>query len=166
MAKPLVNAQVLVASRPFFSRKEALAIYLGLSLIFYIGLNASLYMGLATFTYFFMLLGVRLRKNRPLHWRVMSFSMITDIGLVLILEATRSAVDTAVKFELTALQKIHILTSLVAVVLYLCMFYLGYKRYKDKKNTQRIKNLHMRFGITTLIFRSVGWLTMFSFLAK
>lgn len=88
-----------------------------------------------------------------------------DVVLVLFLQVTRSAVQTALKFELTALQQTHIAFSTSALLLYPGVIYLGYKLFNDRQN-QTLRARHKAVAITCFILRTFGFLFMFSMLGR
>jgi len=128
-----------------------------------IGLSASPYMGVASFAYFLMAFGVFLRKrDRWLHRKLMFTAMGIDFSLVLFLEITRSAVDTASSGSLTVLQFSHVLFSTLALLGYGPMIYWGKSLYESE--SPRIRYWHRNIGILTFVFRTLGFFLMFSML--
>ncbi len=93
----------------------------------------------------------------------MSAGVAIDVGLVLILEITRSAIAEALRDPLSRWQLGHILFSCVAVALYLPTIVLGYRAYK---RTPQKGKLHTVFGWLAFACRTVGFFLMFSLLSK
>ena len=119
------------------------------------------YMALASLAYFLMIAGLAHRKERVVHVRLMSAAIALDLILVLVLEIQRSAVETAVGMPLGIPQKIHILFSLSAVLTYGPVVYLGWRRYRGKASKVQ-KSRHLRLGVLAFVFRTVGYVFMFS----
>jgi len=128
------------------------------------GLVTTPHMGFATFAYSLLIFGLIHRKNKSFHSKTMTLAIGFDISLVLFLELTRSAVDTAVKFELTLGQKTHIVTSLVSVLLYLPLLFMGFKMFLNSDLSAKYRSWHISFGGAAMVFRTIGLLTMFYFL--
>ncbi len=129
-----------------------------------LGQFLSIYMAIATTAYITMLFGVVLRKDKSLHMALMSTAMLTDFLLVLALEFTRSAVNTAVSFEMSLPQQAHIGFSTLAVLLYLPILILGLRRYLAREGGFATRYWHIRLGVAGLVFRSLGFIFMFSLL--
>ena len=130
-----------------------------------IALATTAYMGIATFAYLMMVLGLIYRRRaRETHRQLMFLGMGIDLGLVLLLELQRKATATAFGFKLGPWQTAHVLASTLAVALYVPMIYLGIKLWE--KETPGRRKLHRRLGYLTFLFRSLGFLLMFSLLVK
>lgn len=130
-----------------------------------IGLFTSFYMGMASFAYFLMVHGMRQRKqNRWGHRKLMFSAMGIDLGLVLLLEIQRGAIETVAALELSPWQFGHVLASTLAVALYLPMIILGKKLWSQESANTRL--WHKRIGITAFALRSVGFVLMFSLLSR
>lgn len=125
------------------------------------------YMLIASASYFLMILGIVAIVNKETLWhvRLMSTAMGVDILLVLILEFQRDAIATAASFALTPLQLGHIGTSTLATVLYIPTFVLGYKRWKKKLVKPSSFKWHLRTGIAAFVFRTLGFILMFTLLS-
>lgn len=131
-----------------------------------VGSMTTLPMGIATFAYFLMCSGLYFRKtNSMTHAFYMTTAIFTDLSLVLALQILRDAVQTASSFSLPFLQQAHIGASSLATVLYFPVLYLGYHLLTGK-STGHTKRLHKKVAITAFVFRSIGFLLMFSMLAK
>jgi hypothetical protein len=146
------------------TREERLAMF-SIAVLAGLSFFATPYMLIASAAYLCMFSGMLLRRNPKTHPKLMMTGMATDILLVLILEVQRSAIKTASGFSLTYPQQLHILFSLMAVVHYFPVFYLGLKRMKGTASTKQ-KALHLRLGVMAFAFRTLGFILMFSFLAR
>lgn len=132
-----------------------------------LGQVTTLYMGIATLGYWLLASGFILRKSdKKSHGILMTAGIVTDVSLVLVLEFQRSAINTAVSFTLGPLQQAHILSSTVATVLYFPLLYIGWALYRGKLKSPKVRRFHKRAGITAFIFRSIGFLLMFTLLAS
>ncbi len=89
--------------------------------------------------------------------------IFTDIALVLYLQVTREAVQTAVSFRLEPLQQLHILVSTIALALYFPLLILGFKLY-FRPERKMLRAAHARFAFAALFFRTLGFCLMFSML--
>ena len=120
-------------------------------------------MGLASFNYFLLLVGFFLRKsNRRAHAGVMTTAIVSDVGLVLYLQFQRNAVATALAFKLSYANQAHIFFSTLAAVLYVPVLGLGYRLLTYREGAMKWRATHIRLGIAALVFRSLGFLLMFS----
>ena len=126
---------------------------------------ATPYMTVATLAYCLMCLGVINRGSPQIHSKFMASAIFIDVSLVLVLEVFRSAIKTALAFSLTFPQQMHILMSLMAILFYIPIVYLGIQGLKNGLSLNK-KKLHMKFGITAFIFRTLGFILMFSLLKK
>jgi len=116
-------------------------------------------MYIATAMWLLMVLGFLNSKNRRLHVPLVLTAMLGDLVLVLYLEFTREAVETALQFKMKMLQQIHIGVSTIALILYFPLTYLGFQMLKGN---YQFRTLHRKLALTTLTFRSLGVLFMFS----
>lgn len=117
----------------------------------------------ATLSYGCLLAGLLLRHTRKAHVTLMTTGIALDLAIVLTLEFQRHAVEKALEFSMLPLQQLHIGTSTVAVLLYIPVLAFGYQRLKGKGGI-RARTLHLRYGTLAFIFRSLGFLLMFSLL--
>jgi hypothetical protein len=118
----------------------------------------------ASWCYFLMCAGLVMRKHSQLwHARLMASAIFGDLALVLILQAQRGAVQTAISFKLSALQQAHIGFSTLATVLYFPLLYLGWKQIRGEADA-KAKKLHQRLGMYAFAFRTMGFFLMFSLL--
>ena len=122
-------------------------------------------MYIAALAYFFILAGLLMRKNKLAHMKFMGLGITIDLLIVLVLQLQRNAVQTAMDFSLSNFQQAHIIVSTIAVLFYIPVVTLGILRYQ-KKYGQQARNAHVVFGILAFIFRSLGFIFMFSMLGK
>lgn len=120
------------------------------------------YMGVASLNFFLLCVGITYRHIPKYHSRTMSFAMISDVLLVLVIELQRSAINTAASFNLNIFQQLHIITATIAVVLYFPTFYYGLKRLKGTDANTNSK--HFKLAIGAFTFRAVSFFLMFSLL--
>ena len=120
-------------------------------------------MYIATGAWLMLVLGVFARKTRRVHVPCMLVGIATDIALVLYLQVTREAIQTALSFKLELLKQIHIGLSTVALVLYFPVLYLGF-RLLQGKGSYKLRMLHIRVAVTAFFFRCLGFMFMFSML--
>jgi len=93
--------------------------------------------------------------------------MFLDISLVLKLQIQRHAIQTAAAFSLSPLQQAHIGVSTLALILYFPTFYFGFKRLHQKGTSPLLdRKRHILFAVSAFIFRTLGFLFMFSMLDK
>lgn len=126
-----------------------------------IGFLTDKYIGLASISYAFMVLALLSRHKAYIHAQLMISTMLIDYFLVFTLEVQRHAIATTIKFDLTNMQKVHIICSVCAALLYLPTGFIGFKRFK-KKSTHFQNSMHRYLGMTTFFFRTMGFLTMFA----
>jgi hypothetical protein len=124
------------------------------------------YMAIATISYFTMIAGLFYRKQTAIHYPLMSTSIILDLLIVLTLEINRHAVKTAVAMTLHPIQQLHILASSIAVLLYFPIVILGLLRLYAGYNSKKVRSTHKILGITAFIFRTLGFVLMFTLLKK
>jgi hypothetical protein len=123
------------------------------------------YMFVATVSYATMVTGLYFRRQKNIHYRLMSTSIVLDLLVVLILEISRDAVATAAAMKLPPMHQAHIFASTIAVVLYFPVLTLGRLRLKGN-NSRKVLSAHKKLGIMAFIFRTLGFILMFSLLQK
>lgn len=122
-------------------------------------------MYIATVAWLLLLLGYAMRRNRAIHVPLMLLGISSDILLVLYLQLTKSAVETALSFSLSSLQQLHIACSSVALILYFPVLFLGFTLLRGRA-TKSARKLHVRLASTALVFRTLGFFLMFSMLGR
>lgn len=95
----------------------------------------------------------------------MFVGILTDLIIVLVLQVSREAVQTAMEFSLSPLQQAHVFSSSVAVLLYFPVIALGLLRYKNIYG-KGVRLAHIRLGLLAFIFRSLGFIFMFSLVGR
>ena len=90
-------------------------------------------------------------------------AILIDFSLVLVLEFTRGATQTALSLSLTPLQQVHIISSSIATLLYLPILILGWKRWNGS-STFLQDQWHLKLGLLAFIFRTIGFILMFTLL--
>ena len=137
-------------------------IALGLVLLILIfSYTSNIYMSLASLSYFLIVWGFIIRKsNKIQHIRLMNTGILIDLGLVLTLEFQRQAIDTALSFDLSWPEQAHIGFSTLATILYIPLLITGWMMYLKPQN--KIKKIHLPLGLSAFIFRSLGFLFMFT----
>lgn len=121
----------------------------------------TLNMYIATFAFLLLVSGFIKRKDRQLHPPLMLAGILLDLSLVLYLQATRSALQTAVAFTLTTLQQYHVFVSLIATLLYFPVLVLGFKLWRGNVSIA-LRTWHIRLALSALICRTLGYFLMFS----
>lgn len=141
-------------------KKYLLAVGLIL-LILIFSYTSSIYMSLASLSYFLIVWGFLVRKtNRIQHIRLMNTGIIIDLGLVLTLEFQRQAIDTALSFDMSWPEQAHIGFSTLATVLYIPLLITGWKMFKAPN--PKLRKIHIPLGVSAFIFRSLGFIFMFT----
>lgn len=106
-----------------------------------------------------MIFGVTKRRVRKTHVRIMSGVIIWDIFLVLQIELSRSAINTASKgSENPTSLLIHLFFAISSVLLYFVMIWSG-RSLLAGNNSRR--GLHKFFGWMTLTFRILTLITSY-----
>ncbi|RMG41622.1 MAG: hypothetical protein D6719_08225 [Candidatus Dadabacteria bacterium] len=116
---------------------------------------------IGTASWLIMVLGYYQRKHRRSHIMLMLTAIFSDLGLVIFLQITRKASQTALEFSLPLLQQLHILFSLLAVISYIPVLLLGAALIRGKTG---LLPYHRVVGMATLILRTLGFVFMFSML--
>lgn len=130
-----------------------------------IAVVATPYMAFATATYGALVLGYALRKvDFKAHGILMTIGVLGDLSLVLALEVQRHAVNTAMAFTLSPIQQTHVFCSSLATALYVPLLVTGLLLMKNPVARQRFRKTHSRIGSVALVFRTLGFLLMFSML--
>ena len=130
-----------------------------------VGYLGTPHMAFATCSYGLLILGLLLRQHPKAHATLMSLGIVGDLGLVLLLEVQRGAINTAVSFTLSPLQQAHIGMSTLATVLYFPTLYLGIQRLRGLGD-RTTRSRHLTFGLLALVFRTLGFIFMFSLLGR
>ncbi len=123
------------------------------------------YMYIASIAWIFLVSGWLARKNRRAHITLALTGIYLDVALVAYLQVTRGAVQTAMSFTLSALKQAHIGVSTVAFVLYIPVLILGTKLLKNPADGE-LRKIHKNVALAALIFRTLGFVFMFSMLEQ
>lgn len=102
-----------------------------------------------------------LRTRRMIHIALANSAILLDVALVLQLQVSRGAVQTAASFSLAVLPQIHILMSLIALLLYFPVLWLGWKMVL-RGPCARTKLIHIKLAMAAYLFRTLGFAFMFS----
>jgi hypothetical protein len=122
-------------------------------------------MGIASFAWLILTGGIFLELTRLTHARWMLAGVLLDIGLVLVLQVQRGAVQTAVAQTLSDIQQLHIVASLGAVILYMPAILIGRKVFRYAQTPEATRELHRNVGRIAYLLRSLGYFLMFSMLS-
>ena len=123
-------------------------------------------MWIATFNYALLCLGFSQRKRRlALHQKLMAAGILLDVGLVLILQFQREAIQTAASLTLEPLQQVHVYTSLAATILYLPLLYWGVSMVRQPSCRPQLRHRHRQVGYAAFALRSLGFVFMFSLMS-
>ncbi len=104
--------------------------------------------------------GVR-RRDRRTHVRLVCTGIASDLAPVLLLEFQRSVIVGSVTRDWTALQITHIVTSMLAVALYLPTIWLGAQILR-REGGATTRLWHGRVAQAALGARTIGFLCMWS----
>ncbi len=140
-----------------------MGLYLAISAFFVMLMFTTVFMAMATLGFFFLTLGLYFKQNRLWHVRFMTAGISIDLVIVLILQMTRNAVQTAVAMKLGPLNMLHIGFSSLATAFYFPVLFLGWQLVKGNL-THRA--LHVRIASLAYVFRALGFIFMFSLLFK
>ena len=119
------------------------------------------FMWIASVAWICLASGYTRRKNRYQHVLLMCSGILLDLALVLYLEFTRDAVQTAMEFKLSVLKQLHIGFSTAALLLYFPVMFIGIKLLRGADRT-RLLPLHKKFAVPALLLRTAGFIFMFS----
>jgi hypothetical protein len=78
----------------------------------------------ATGAYLLLAAALAFWKNRHRHYNLALVAILLDIGIVLWLQTSRSAVQTALEFKVGMLDQAHIVVSTLALLLYFPLLYM------------------------------------------
>ena len=121
------------------------------------------YMYLATIAWLLLVAGYLARRRRERHVPLVLTGMFMDIGLVMYLQVTRDALQTAASFQLEMWQQMHVAASSAALLLYPAILVMGIILFGDPRRPG-IRIWHVRISMTALAFRTAGFALMFSML--
>ena len=136
------------------------------TVLFFVVKYATLPMAFATFSYSLLCFGLYFRKSKKVHVPLMLSGILIDLGIVLTLEVQRQAINTAISFTLGPLQQTHIFFSALATLLYFPVIAYGLYLLKNPNAKVATKKAHLKIGMAAFIFRTLGFVMMFSLLIK
>ena len=110
----------------------------------------------STLVCFLIGFGLVHRKNRKVHVPLMVSAFVIDISLVLYIEFTRKAVETALTPQ-HPLVVFHIVISVVVVLLYILQIGLGMNLLRFN----RFRPMHRLVGFAFIVFRFGNFVTSF-----
>lgn len=104
--------------------------------------------------------GLKFRRRRNLHWKIMTAACVTDFSLVLYIELTRHAVEKVVS-QVRPFIWFHAAISTSVLVLYVVMIVLGRRVLTAAAdvNTDQIRRRHRNFGVTFCVLRLMNYVT-------
>jgi uncharacterized membrane protein YozB (DUF420 family) len=114
--------------------------------------------------YVLILYGYINRRKLELHVKVMRLAFFLELLLVLIIEISRGAIEQAIGIHEKrsgfpdGILGFHIIVSIIALLLFIATFFIGSKLYKGNK---ALKQLHIKFGYSFLLFRTLNLITSF-----
>lgn len=114
---------------------------------------------IASVAWLLLVVGYLNRFNRTRHVPLALMGIALDIGLVGYLQVKKQAVQTALEFSLGPFEQVHILFSTISLLLYFPVVLMGGLVLCGK--TEWLV-WHGRIAKVTLIFRTLGFLFMFS----
>lgn len=118
-------------------------------------------MCVATASWLLLVIGVVVRHRRSLHVTCMSMGMLADFTLVLYLQLTKSAAQTAWTEPLTIWQQLHIAASFAALLMYIPVSVIGWRLFLGPAHPV-LRLWHIRIALAAFALRSIGWCLMFS----
>lgn len=127
------------------------------------------YMALSTISYAVLVCGMIFRKHSHWHALMMGSGVLLDLTIVVILQSTREAIETATGGALTPFQLTHVISSFFSVMSYFPLVILGLWIFvRDRRDPGRRAwaKWHRRVGVFALFFRTLGFVLMFSMLWK
>lgn len=111
----------------------------------------------STLVLFLITAGVYFRKRTRLHLVFMSVAFVTDVALVLYIEATRHAVENVGR-QTGALLWFHIAVSLGVLIAYIVQIQLGRRILAGFVASRQ---LHLKLGVTFCTLRLLNYVTSF-----
>lgn len=94
-----------------------------------------------------------------MHVPMVLTAIIGDLSFVVFLQLTRDALARAFEFQLSLFNQMHIGFSAVAMLLYFPVVFFGIKLLRGENNCRL---LHRRLAVSAYVFRTLGFLFMFS----
>jgi hypothetical protein len=109
-----------------------------------------------------MVYGLRMRKNRQIHPKVMMTAVIWDLLLILQIEIVRQAVMKAYSIQDNSpILNIHVTLAILTVLGYALTIYWGRKVFFAGAQGHKVLPIHRYVGITTFVLRILTFITSF-----
>lgn len=160
----------MTGSREGVALKSAVLAAGVLALWTLLGDRIDVYMRMATVTYALMVLGYSYRRTFvPLHAALMSAAVVADLVLLLAVEMKRGAIKTAVGLTLDFWQQAHVVSSSMAVLLYVPTIALGVSAYRSRSRglpRRGTPGIHKRLGTAVMVFKTLGFVLMFTMVSR
>lgn len=124
-------------------------------------------MAIATLAYVLLVAGLFVRKtHRNLHVALMGAGIAIDWTVVGVLQFQRDAVQTVIEDSLSLFQTFHAATSAVAAAFYIPTVIIGILLLARPDLKVGWLGRHRFIALTAFVFRSLGYVTMFSMLKQ
>lgn len=120
-----------------------------------------MYMSLATLAYLLIVAGWTQHRRRAVHVPLTLAGIGLDLALVVILEVSRDVIGMTVEKDWSWMQWTHIGSSLLAVLLYLPVLWLGFAILRGR-NDRRTRISHRHLATMALVCRTVGFCFMWT----
>lgn len=142
-----------------------LAVIFSIALLLALFAFVSPHMWVASFNFCLLWVGISfLKTSKKVHAALMGTAIVSDLILVLLLQIERNAVQTAASFTLSPLEQAHVLSSLVATLLYFPLMFYGLKLLRRPEERSIYIQRHRALGLAAIAFRTLGFFLMFSML--
>ncbi len=113
--------------------------------------------GVSAFVLLLLVSGLALRRDRTKHPYLMGTAFLIDVGLVVYLQVTRSAVQRAVGFQ-SQILTFHVGVAVSALLLNLCLVVSGILIWKGSSN---LRKRHRYLAIFFMVCRVLTLITAF-----
>ena len=120
-----------------------------------------MYKSVATLAFLLIVAGWTQRRTRKTHVPLVMVGIAIDLSLVLILEFSRDVIGMTMEKDWTWMQWTHIGASVLAVLLYLPVVWLGISMLRGAAGPSA-RTAHGRLATTALLLRSVGFAFMWT----
>lgn len=115
----------------------------------------------AVIAYILLACGLCVRKNRNLHAILMTAGVSLDFLIVISLQIAKHVMNTVSHQHLSSILVGHVLTSSIAIVLYIPSLLLGYQIFRHPETSVEFKPGYLKMIYTAFAFRTVGLILMF-----
>ena len=112
----------------------------------------------STFILLVLAFGLYQRRNRRIHIPCMLAAFVLDVSLVLIIELNRQAIENVATHLDNTLLVFHVSISLMVLILYGVLTYLGFQILKGKPG---VLKWHRLLAYPFLVFRLINYVTSF-----